>query len=49
VCAGRALRMPAVLRRALDLFALIQSATDKQQGGKHDAQASYSVGYVPLR
>src|SRR3954470_11887114 len=39
VRAGRALRLPAVLRRVLDLFALGRPAADEQQGGgEYDAE-----------
>jgi hypothetical protein len=49
VGAGRAVRLPALLRRALDLLALTRSAADKQHGdGKHGAQGANSIGCMSL-
>jgi len=47
--AGCALRLPAVLRRALDLFALGRPAADEHQGGgEYDAELTNASRGVPV-
>jgi hypothetical protein len=49
VRAGRALRLPAVLRRVLDLFALRPAADEQQGGGEYDAELANASRCVSFR